>query len=127
MNNESLKYSEQHSKAIPADPGPKIILEKYENTEYYDSYNKGLWAGKMTLDEKNKHKIVSNLIFTIIDDAKLLNAKNKNLNGVNLLNNLQQIFNTCFDMMNSEQILFDIKRAASIIEGYGKHIENKNS
>ncbi len=116
--------NEQDSPAIKPE-GNIPSKERYYGTPYYHSYTKGMMAAEMTLDEKNKDKILENLIRVVLDDVLEENSKNISCNKNILKLNIQVIENA---MKNTKlsNFNFDVKRIASIIEGYGKYIEQQN-
>ena len=76
----------------------------------------------MTLDAKNQHKILSNLVWVIFDDA--IN-KNKQIDS-KIIKSSREIIQNAFDILKNINFVIDEKRAAAIIEGYGDIIEEKN-
>ena len=117
----SLEINEQKQNAIA--PIPEIKnLGKYEETIYHDAYSIGRATGMMTLDAKNQHKILSNLVWVIFDDA--IN-KNKQIDS-KIIKNSREIIQNAFDILRNINFVIDEKRAAAIIEGYGDIIEEKN-
>lgn len=122
-HNNTLEYNEHHQNITPGVNEQK--LDRYENTIYYEPYTKGLMGGKMTLDQKNREKIIQNLIKIILDD---IHSNNKsNLDGQFIVKSCQKFFDITFDLLKSEKINIDVKRIGAIIEGYGKYIEQKNN
>lgn len=122
--NNSMEINEQPSQSIPPEPEIKI-KERYYGTEYYDSYHKGLTGALMTLDESNKDKILENLIIVVLNDVI---EQNLNSNSVNtgVIKNIGDSIVTLLKTLRLYNFKFDVKRIASIIEGYGKQIEQKN-
>lgn len=118
----SLEINEQKQNAIAPVPEVKN-LGKYEETIYHDAYSIGRATGMMTLDAKNQHKILSNLVWVIFDDA--IN-KNKKIDS-KIIKNTREIIQSAFDILKNVNFVLDEKRAAAIIEGYGDIIEEKNS
>ena len=116
--------NEQESPAIKPE-GNIPSKERYYGKPYSHAYTKGMMAAKMTLDEKNKDKILENLIRVVLDDVLEENSKNIACNKNILKLNIQVIENA---MKNTKlsNFNFDVKRIASIIEGYGKYIEQQN-
>lgn len=122
--NNSMEINEQPSQSIPPEPEIKI-KERYYGTEYHDSYHKGLTGALMTLDESNKDKILENLIIVVLNDVI---EQNLNSNSVNtgVIKNIGDSIVTLLKTLRLYNFKFDVKRIASIIEGYGKQIEQKN-
>lgn len=116
--------NEQENNAIKP-VGPVENKERYYGTPYFHAYTKGMMAAKMTLDEKNKDKVLDNLIRVILDDVLEENSKNIACNKNILKLNIQVIENALKNTRLSN-FNFDSKRIASIIEGYGKYIEQQN-
>tara|TARA_B100000214_G_C23920442_1_gene605767 strand:+ start:337 stop:705 length:369 start_codon:yes stop_codon:yes gene_type:complete len=121
----TIKFNESESKAIPP-MGDIPSTERYHGTAFYDSYNKGMLAAKATLDEKNKEKILDNLIKVVLDDILEQNSKNISANS-NILKLNMQVIENALKNTKLSNFNFDPKRVASIIEGYGKFIEQKNN
>lgn len=121
----TIEFNEQSNKAIApeAEEKPK---ERYFNTPYYLSYQKGIMAAAATLDEKNKDKILENLIKVVLDDVLEQNSNNISSNS-NIIKLNMQVIENALKNTKLSNFTFDVKRIASIIEGYGKFIEQKNN
>ena len=83
-------------------------------------------AAKATLDEKNKDKILENLIKVVLDDVLEQNSNNISSN-CNIIKLNMQVIESALKNTKLSNFTFDVKRIASIIEGYGKFIEQKNN
>jgi ABC-type uncharacterized transport system fused permease/ATPase subunit len=101
-------------------------IEKYHNTQYHDAYQKGILTAKMTLDVKNKHKIVENLIKIIFDDISEQSQKTTAV-SIGSIKSYNQIIETVMILIKSHNFTFDVTRISCIIEGYGKYIEQQNN
>jgi len=124
-NNNEFKLNEQTSSAIPP-VAEQINQDRYKGTLYYDSYHKGLMGALMTLDESNKDKILENLIYVVLNDVIEQNSSNPNVN-TSVVKHVGDCIITLLKTLRLYNFTFDVKRIASIIEGYGKQIEQKNS
>lgn len=123
--NNEFKLNEQPNTAILPEK-EKINPDRYKGTLYYDSYHKGLTGALMTLDEFNREKILENLIHVILNDVIEQNSSNPNVN-TGIVKHVGECIITLLKTLRLYNFTFDVKRIASIIEGYGKQIEQKNS
>jgi uncharacterized Fe-S radical SAM superfamily protein PflX len=120
----TIEFNDQPNRAI-APVVEEKPTERYYETPYYHSYQKGIMAAKATLDEKNKEKILENLIKVVLDDVLEQNSNNISSNS-NILKLNMQVIESALKNTKLSNFNFDVKRIASIIEGYGKFIEQKN-
>ena len=123
-HNNSLEFNEQSKTQIQPVNDSKPI-EKYFNTPYFDAYQKGVLTAKMTLDVKNKDRIVHNLISVIFDDILMQNKDNNTC--AELAKIYQQIIHLALAALKSNNFKIDVPRITCIIEGYGKQIEQENN
>ena len=121
----TIEFNEQPNKAI-APVAEEKPQERYFDTPYHMSYQKGIMAAKATLDEKNKDKILENLIKVVLDDVLEQNSNNISSNS-NIIKLNMQVIESALKNTKLSNFNFDVKRIASIIEGYGKFIEQKNN
>ena len=71
-------------------------------------------AAKATLDEKNKEKILENLIKVVLDDVLEQNSNNISSNS-NILKLNMQVIESALKNTKLSNFNFDVKRIASII------------